>query len=670
VRVLPLFVAVQLLAAQQPVFRSDVDLATIDVTVVDKDGRPIAGLKPEDFVVTLNRQARPVRALDYIEAGVASSAPTGAAATPATKTNPAAPAGRTVLILFDDLSYKPGLGKGLTQAGLRILPSFGAGDVIGLVTTSGLGPKVNPTRDHAPIAEALRSKTLVGRNTDNTEPFYIGLDEALTIERDAEKQTLTDVVARECTIVMALDPNRRNPSVPPTFDPNGPCPSLVESEARAYARQTINRTNDQVAAYLAAIAALKPAPAPRVIVALTAGLALSNEHGDLQSQMESVKHAASDAGVEFYALSEVADDADPIAPERAKARRAEGRFLNDGIQTVSSTAGGETFSVVGTADRFFGRILTETSAFYRLGIELPEARRSERYLGAKVSVLKPGAVVRTHTEAIVTAVSASPSPSPPPAGGAFDDQLRGTIERGGVVSGVPILVTTALRRDPDPAGHLQLTVGAQIPASARGPLTAMFALTNEAGAVIKQARVNVPSEASGPDYLLTFPVPLDPGAYHLRFAVADAAGTIGMVTEPIAARLARIGAYSASELLRTWTDNAGAPHPLVLDTVPQTAVKFRVALELYPDDPAAPRTGLSVRLSLMSTTAVGEESPIVTTTLVPVRKGEMLSIAADLPASAVPDGICVIHAVVLQDGEPVGEVSSSIQKMPSSGGRP
>ena len=67
--------------------------------------------------------------------------------------------------------------------------------------------------------------------------------------------------------------------------------------------------------------ALKPAPAPRVVIALTAGLPLNPEQGDLHRQLEPVTHAASDAGVEFYALSDLADDVDvrDVTPERAKA---------------------------------------------------------------------------------------------------------------------------------------------------------------------------------------------------------------------------------------------------------------------------------------------------------------------------------------------------------------
>jgi hypothetical protein len=382
-----------------------------------------------------------VRALDLIETDIVSSARTDSATTPATKTNPGAPSPRTVLILFDDLSYKPGPGRGLIQAGLRLLPSFGAGDLIGLATTSGEGPTVNPTRDHAAVAAALQSKRLVGHDTDSASPFYVAINEALEIERGFQRQTLDDVVKRECSIEKVM--------------PADVCPSLVENAAKTLARASTVRTENQLAAYRAAIAALKPAPAPRVIIALTAGLAVSNEQGDLQRQLEPVTHAASDASVELYALSDLADDIDvrDSGPERAQAKRTEGRFLDDGIQTVSSAAGGETFRVVGTADRFFGRILNETSAFYRLGVELPEAHGSLRYFSAKVSVVKPGAIVRTHTEAIAAAVAAA-APSVPPPGGPFDDQLRGGLSRGSAVPDVPISMTTAVRRDPDPAGHL------------------------------------------------------------------------------------------------------------------------------------------------------------------------------------------------------------------------
>jgi Ethanolamine utilization protein EutJ (predicted chaperonin) len=57
-----------LVAAQQaPVFRAGVDLVTMRVVVVDKQGQPVRGLAASDFSVRLEGQIRPVRVLNYHE---------------------------------------------------------------------------------------------------------------------------------------------------------------------------------------------------------------------------------------------------------------------------------------------------------------------------------------------------------------------------------------------------------------------------------------------------------------------------------------------------------------------------------------------------------------------------------------------------------------------------
>ena len=73
---------------QQPVFRSGVDLVTVDVHVVDGSGQPIRDLRPDDFAVTVEGAARRVVAIDFVAyapatggvpaPGVAPAAPTPA----------------------------------------------------------------------------------------------------------------------------------------------------------------------------------------------------------------------------------------------------------------------------------------------------------------------------------------------------------------------------------------------------------------------------------------------------------------------------------------------------------------------------------------------------------------------------------------------------------------
>ena len=44
----------------QPTFRAGVDVVAVDVHVVDGTGRPVPGLRPEDFAITVDGRPRPI----------------------------------------------------------------------------------------------------------------------------------------------------------------------------------------------------------------------------------------------------------------------------------------------------------------------------------------------------------------------------------------------------------------------------------------------------------------------------------------------------------------------------------------------------------------------------------------------------------------------------------
>src|SRR5258708_34890166 len=56
----------------QPTFRATVDLVQFGVTVVDKQGKPVTGLKPEDFQIVENGKPQ---TLKYFTAGEPAQAP-------------------------------------------------------------------------------------------------------------------------------------------------------------------------------------------------------------------------------------------------------------------------------------------------------------------------------------------------------------------------------------------------------------------------------------------------------------------------------------------------------------------------------------------------------------------------------------------------------------------
>ena len=629
---------------QTPVFKSGVDLVALDVTVVDKDGKPVEGLKAADFVVTLNGKPGIVRQMDYLSYGGAPGSEVSVAAVSreASNTAPAAAkasrGGRVVVILIDDLAAKAGEGKGLMVAAERMLATLDLGDMVGLATTSGLGPVVSPTRDRDAVMATLKSRGVVGRNENITLPFFITVDEALAFERGLDKELIKQVTSRECGIL-----------------PIGEgCPELVMVSARRLAQDTVHRSAMQLRAYMEIMKALKAAPSPRVLIALSKGVAPLAD-GDYRV-LDPVSHAAADAGVQFYALTEVESLTDvSIADDggshpmwsRSAARRRENDFMTSGVQVVATAAGGEAFRVIGQADRFFTRIMAETSGVYRLGVEAASGVAGSRYLDAKVSVRRSGVMVRAHRHALAAAANAAPVD--------VDAALRARVASGGVAFGVPIALATSLRRDPAAGAGLQLGVNIQMPANVAAPLVTMFALVDQTGKIVNAGRQPVPASA-GEDYQLAFPIGVAPGTYRLRFAVADAAGNIGSVEQSVDARLPRVGSVTVSDLVVTWRDVDDKNRFLALETVPAAATSVRAFLELYREG-GTPR--LEVRFAVLK---AGETAPVLEETRTPMPDGNALSAGIDIPVATLEAGSYTLRATVVEAGVGTGTVTTSFRK--------
>lgn len=359
-------------------FKAAVHVAAIDVTVVDSQGNPVEGLTAADFDVTVAKRPGPVLAVDFIRLGSRASfaPPAPIAAAPAAPSDVRPARSRNVLFLLDDLSFKPLPAKELGLALEHLMLMVDADDVVGMATTSGMGPNVTPTVDRAPIRAAL--KELRGRREELSAPFVIGIDEALaagTIRTSSSAMT-----ERECAIVQL----------------GQSCPSMVGAAARREAIAAVRRTADQVRAIRDTIGWMKSLPEPRVLIVVSDGIAPDPGH-DLGDQLRQLSEAATAAGVLVYALTGVGDavDVSDISYERRRARVSERRFLSGGVQTVASAAGGQSFVVVGQPNRFLQRIVRETSAIYQLAIEIPApSGRDPRYLDVRVKVKRPGVTVR------------------------------------------------------------------------------------------------------------------------------------------------------------------------------------------------------------------------------------------------------------------------------------
>lgn len=540
-------------------FRSGVSLVTIDVTVLDKDGKPVSGLTADDIEIKLNGRVQPIRALTYVEAATAPApaptkpsapaaapAPAPAAAPPAdaprrTLSNAntpssqavapvAAPAptaappppaeSRVFILLVDDLSYAPIRGKAMFLAATRFLDRIPANDIVGFTTTSGIST-VNPTRDRAVIRTAL-SKVVGAFNDprgigsrDNTADKLgpskdqpLGISESVDIDR-GDDSLLKSVIGRECyngdqQVLNSL-------SLQQVLIENV-CAKSIQIEARRVAALTRQNKERQIDGIKSVIAAMKTANGIRHLVLLTDGLPVSRDINDLNPLVR----AAALAGVQLSVLLEDPDvnmndtgrgtlDAG-VKPQAdtgtSRRRREDDRLMFDGAQTLSDMLGGTFYRVIGTPDPQFDRVIVASSAVYRLGVELPAGASPGKEFTVAASVKRPGVTVKANRFAVVAGAENTPASASPATKPAATDANGNAIDpskiaTGSVMASSPDDILKAALNSSVNTGDVPIRIASTIRRS-----------TNVAGQVDVSVNVVLPASVKGP--VTTFIGLIDP----------------------------------------------------------------------------------------------------------------------------------------------------------------
>ena len=628
----------------QPVFRSAVDVAVIDVTVVDDAGKPVRGLTAADFVVKVTGHPRRIQALDYLEFGRTDVVPGGPL--PAASSNTPEPSatrglsrgGRIIVVVVDDLSSKPVANAGLLAAAERILATLDPTDLVGLITTSGYGPFVAPTSNREEFRGALRNKTIVGQNDSYSYPFFITTKEAVDSDNRALRQD--DWISREC------------PPPPENQQPN--CSDRAKSTARRLGVEARHRRDQQMGAFANIIEGLKAMPRPRVLIVLGQGLALDG-HSDRREEIDRLGRLAADADVRFYSVTETADDAGvtmqgsaskctPPCVDYYRAQRNETSFLLGGMQILAAATGGEAFRNIGQADRFLDRVVTETSGLYRLGVEVP-AGVAEKYPTLEVSTTRRGLTVRAtrhlapeRGEKVVVPV---------------EELLRQRIALGGHSFGIPVTVAALLRGDPAAPSH-DAAISVRVPASVSAPLSVRFALVDDRGKVAAQGTKPIAAHTAGEDHEVTMLVQVTANAqgYRLRVAVADGDGRIGSVESRVRNTVTPAGQAQVSQVFLNWSTSVGRNF-LAFDVAPHTATALSCTMDVYPG-PIAPA---DIRVAF-AISRDGETTPVVAREITP-RAGAGLTATITVPIAQLPPGAYSVTGTVMAGARSLGSQSAS-----------
>lgn len=194
---------------QTPSFRSRVDLLAVDVSVVDRNGRPVENLTAADFVVKVDGVARQVVSADLVKVDVEAARKEQLDKTQSFYTsNLTPPNGRQIVLAIDQTKIGIGALRLILDAASRFLDRLSPFDQVALAAYPEPGVRVDFTSDKTRIRRAL--SRLVGRLPRSTARRHsIGVSEARAIVAALDEHVYASVVDRECPATRNADENDR-----------------------------------------------------------------------------------------------------------------------------------------------------------------------------------------------------------------------------------------------------------------------------------------------------------------------------------------------------------------------------------------------------------------------------------------------------------------------------
>lgn len=615
---------------QKTTFKSSVDLVPVDVSVVDRDGRPVEGLTAADFTLTVDGKPRRIASAEFI--GVSREiAPDPAPATHSS--NAGAGNGRLIMLLVDLGSMGVSRGKCVMDSAARFVGQLNRSDRVALQTIPGAGPRVEFTSNHQLIIATLAK--LVGQATEEHGALRVGINEAARLDR-GDPLLMQELIERECAIALGPLENAR-------------CRNDILADARAVYQQARARTRDTLISLRSIMDRLAGVPGPKTVIMVSEGILLDRDYGDV-GWMGSL---AARAQVSFSVLQLDSPLFDASSSRVSQSRIRDTQLAQEGLSYLTGLARGTVLRVGNAAEAAFNRLALELSGYYLLSFEPEPGDRDGQ--SHKIKVTLPGranVALRARTEFAVSPVAARTA----------EAVLTETLQSPLLATDMGLEVTTYTFRDPG-TQKLRVVLVTDIDrstnefdklsigyfaADAKGIVVASRVEPDITGAVNPATRKQSHVSAMTLD---------DAGNYIVKVAVTDGAGRRGSVQHSFRAQLTPAGQIRMTDLLIAEGDHApeGGVMPAVAANF--TGSMLQAYVELFSEAPQQLETA-----SVVMEVAEREDGPTLDATAAALKEpgtpgGERRTAEAAVPIALLPSGDYVARAVVSVAGRKVGRVS-------------
>ena len=486
----------------------------VDFLAVDRSGQPVLNLKPDEVVLKIDGRVRPVVSLQLVDFSNASgsSLTESGERLPSPFGSNAIDAGRSVVILIDDDSIRPGRERDTLAAVNELVDSL-------------------PSRARIVIATP-----------------HGGWKTKLTADRDAVRRVLSEISGRafagddvECRTRVTLDAVRA--ALAP-FTAEAAPTVLVISGGLAGPRQSLPAGANGLA---------------RVTGRVQAALC------DLRIEdFLKVSDAIANTRAHLYVIQP--DDVTPTSNmDQLSSAPVD---LTAGLANLAGVAGGKLLHLTRSSGNPLIAAERESSAYYLVGFEptAAEATRSTHRVDIQVTRARVTVARRPQMTIERTGPRAGAPTSAPAAPAAMLRDPRTRRE-------LPLRTAGYASRNSDPDAPVRIIVFAEPIGSTSGFASAAAGLFDPRGRLVSEWISTAAGLSAGPMLAALF---APPGTYRLRVAALDAAGRAGTADYLVDATLGSAGPLKLSALMLGVSNNGTVRPALEFTSEPAAIASLEI----------------------------------------------------------------------------------------------
>ena len=492
-------------------FQTGVDVVQVDVSVLDKDRRPVRGLTTADFTILEDGKPRPIVAFVPVDLAERKASVARASwvrdVAPDVTTNDVRPEGRLVVIMFD-WSIRIGDHLLARRIATAAVDALGPDDLAAVIFSSAFangGTPQNFTADRARLLAAINRPWAVALHNPPLGPFHDPRNKNYVMIDDPEGYESGDCLCRVCvpeTIARVADAVR---------DVRGRRKTLlfIGTYFRSYENLQGPVTRQGSGGFL--LGARGSIVRPGICSA------------PLRDAREKMVRATSLANLTIHTL-------DPVGLETEGNSPLGGSIVGqmerrDDLSLLADFTGGRTVLNTSAPEAHIPALFAESQSYYLLGFTPAVAKANGRLHKVEVKVNRPGVSVRTRAGYYAGETrlpNRKPSTVAPDAAAA----LEGVLPR----TDMPLSVTAApFAMSGKPESAVAIVLGVRQPvrtddSAANRPVKVLAAAFDRNGKSVQSEEQTVavtrrPNATGDSMYEIVSRLTLKPGRYEVRVAL-------------------------------------------------------------------------------------------------------------------------------------------------------